>query len=327
MLHFFFLVFVTEISWQIALPASMVPNFSFAFFGMGIWYIIRYNHSNKNLYLRYLNIIISGLFMLALWSLTVILITKIVYSSFSVYVNEEILLNYMLVPGVFWFIILSLVFKMMLLLSEYAERKASEERLQKMLTETKLNALKAYINPHFLFNSLNSVNSLISHDPEKARKLLVNLSEYFRACIRNKDNGLVSLRDEIKNVFMYFDIEQERFADNIEYIEEIDQNCLEVELPPMILQPLFENIIKHAVAESTERIVIYFSVFRRPDDIVEISIKNTYDPDSIPAIKGEGLGLESCRRRFTMQFNRDDLFFVKKDEIYFTVIILVPEKE
>ncbi len=325
-MHFLFLLFFIGSSWQTALPASLVPAVNFAFMGVGVWYIVRYSHFNKKEILRYIHIIVAGIFILFIWALSVVIVLKIVHNSFSQLQTEEILWYYILSPGVFYYSILALIFKLIILLWENAEKKAAEEHLQKLLTESKLNAIKAYINPHFLFNSLNSVNSLINSEPEKARKLLINISEYFRACIRNKDSGLIRLEDEIRNVYMYFDIEKERFLDRIEFEENVDKQSLKAELPPMILQPLFENIIKHAVSESDKIINIKLTVFTRPDNYIEIQLSNNYDKDIVPSIKGEGLGLEACRKRMSLQFNRDDLFFVKKEKEKFTVIILLPEK-
>jgi two-component system, LytTR family, sensor kinase len=326
MLHFLFLVFFIGSMWQTTIPASIIPVVIFAFFGIGVWYIVKYSHFNKREIIRYIHIIIAGLFILFIWALSVVIIMKIVHNSFSQLQDEEILWYYILSPGVFYYAILALIFKLIILLWENAEKKAAEERLQKLLIESKLNAIKAYINPHFLFNSLNSVNSLINSDPERARIILINMSDYFRACIKNKDSGLIKLEDEINNVYMYFDIERERFFDRIEFEQEIDRECLNAELPPMILQPLFENIIKHAVTESIEKINIKLKISSRPDDYVEIQLSNNYNKDIVPSLKGEGLGLDACRRRMSLQFSRDDLFFVNKSAEIFNVIILLPKK-
>ena len=140
--------------------------------------------------------------------------------------------------------------------------------------------LRSQINPHFLFNSLNSVSSLTITDPDKARMMVIKLSELMRYALSRKDEQPVTLQSELDNLRLYLDIEKVRFGDRLEIEEKIDPGCLRAMLPVMILQPLYENAIKHGVYESTKKVMIRTSV-QFVSSFVEIAIINTLDRKSV----------------------------------------------
>ena len=229
---------------------------------------------------------------------------------------------YQFTTGVFFYTIFVLVYRLMILFNKYTEKARSEERLQKLVTETKLHALKAYVNPHFLFNSLNSVNALISSNPEVAREMLVNLSEYFRYSLKQKDNSFISLQEEVHYTLTYFDIERLRFGERLELNVNICHECNEVKVPVMILQPLFENIIKHAVSESLQKIKVDFIV-KKEEDFLTILIQNNYDVDAVLK-KGTGLGLQTTYDRISLIYQSKVLMNYKKENSIFSVNIKIP---
>ena len=127
-------------------------------------------------------------------------------------------------------------------LTNLSEKKAKEARLESLIKETELKMLRSQINPHFLFNSLNSVSSLTITDPEKARDMVIKLSEFMRYALSRKDEQPVSFRSELENLRLYLNIEKVRFGDRLSIEENIDENCLEIKMPVMLLQPLYENL-------------------------------------------------------------------------------------
>ena len=191
-----------------------------------------------------------------------------------------------------------------------------------MLTESKLSTLKAYINPHFLFNSLNSVNALITSNPEQAREMLINLSEYFRYSLKQKDNNFINFADELHYTFTYFDIERLRFGERIVLKTDIDENISEIKVPVMILQPLFENIIKHAVAESLVQIIVNFNA-KINNGFLEIDLENNYDEESIPT-KGTGIGLDTTYERLHLIYQNKDLLNYSKNKGIFKLNLKIP---
>jgi two-component system LytT family sensor kinase len=121
------------------------------------------------------------------------------------------------------------------------------EQQQMRLNEARLAALSSQINPHFLFNTLNSVASLIRQDPEQARQVVYKLSKILRRLLRKQDN-MVPLREELSFIDDYLAIEMVRFGDKLHFVKEVEAGCMDMLVPSMLLQPLVENSIRHGLA-------------------------------------------------------------------------------
>jgi LytS/YehU family sensor histidine kinase len=182
--------------------------------------------------------------------------------------------------------------------------------------------LRSQINPHFLFNSLNSVSSLTITDPEKARSMIIKLSEFMRYALSRKDDQPVTLQSELDNLGLYLDIEKVRFGDRLFLEENIDPGCLRVKLPVMILQPIYENAVKHGVYETSKKITVKTTV-AQSDGFVEITIFNNFDPEATPA-KGTGTGLINVTRRLELMYGNRAALKTEKENDSFTVRIFVP---
>lgn len=127
------------------------------------------------------------------------------------------------------------------------------EEQERLLLQARMEALQSQINPHFLFNTLNSVSSLVRFDPDTAREMIVKLANILRRLLRAKGDSFVQLREELQFIDDYLDIEQVRFGkDKLRIIKELDSTTLDVVVPSMILQPLVENSIKHGLAPKIE---------------------------------------------------------------------------
>lgn len=182
--------------------------------------------------------------------------------------------------------------------------------------------LRSQINPHFLFNSLNSVNSLIITNPDKAREMIINLSEFMRYTLSKKDEQPVSLKSELENLKLYLEIEKVRFGDKLSTEENIDTECLETKMPVMILQPLYENAIKHGVYESTDRVRIITSA-KKTNKAVEITITNNYD-DTAPPKTGTGTGLINVVRRLELFYGDKASLKTTKENGIYIVLLKIP---
>ncbi len=202
---------------------------------------------------------------------------------------------YRIGTGVFIYGLIILSYFLFISLSNLSEKNAKEARLESLVKETELKMLRSQINPHFLFNSLNSISSLTITDPEKARDMVIKLSDFMRYALSRKDEQPVSLQSELENLRLYLDIEKVRFGDKLTTEENIDHDCLDFKIPVMLLQPLYENAVKHGVYESTESVRIMTKA-RFIDGFFEIIISNNYDP--APSLKkGTGTGLLNVTRR------------------------------
>jgi hypothetical protein len=172
-------------------------------------------------------------------------------------------------------------------------------QLRARVVSTELEALQARINPHFLFNTLNSIAALIREDPARAEAVTLQLSALFRYTLQAPRQGLVSLDDEMTIVRGYLSIEQERLAHRLTYEISVDDALLSVRVPALILQPLVENAIKHGVATSVAGGTVRVRGWRE-NGRVELSVINTGSGRS--TAPGTGEGLDSIRRRLRTTF-------------------------
>jgi sensor histidine kinase YesM len=179
-----------------------------------------------------------------------------------------------------------------------AERKGAE--LQLLAQESELKALRAQLNPHFLFNSLNSLSALTAVDPARAREMCVLLSDFLRRSLGLGERRLVVLREELDLARAYLTIEQIRFGARLKVDWRIDAGCEPALLPTLLLQPLVENAIKHGIAALPEGGTLAIAA-EAVEGHVLLSVDNPMDPDA-PAPQGLGLGLRQVRQRLLGRF-------------------------
>jgi len=204
------------------------------------------------------------------------------------------------------------------------EKIKKEGEYKSLIREAELQALKSQINPHFLFNSLNSISSLTVSNPEKAQEMVINLSTFMRYSLMHNEKEMVLFSRELENIKLYLSIEKVRFGRKLNAEFEIDAHCLEAEIPNMILQPLFENAIKYGVYETTEQVTIK-TTCECESNVLKITITNDYDPDSLKR-KGEGIGLKNIRKRMEIIYNQPDLMKITDHKTSFEVQLVIPQK-
>jgi two-component sensor histidine kinase len=173
--------------------------------------------------------------------------------------------------------------------------------LQKHLAESQLAQLKAQLQPHFLFNSLNTISSLMQVDVERADRLLTRLADLLRASLQAGANAMTSLREELQLLTLYAQIMEERFAGRVALIWNISDDALDATVPAMLLQPLLENAFKHGVERSREPVTIRIDAQRR-DDVLQVTIRNSGTVlDAPPEM---GIGLRNCRERLELIYGQ-----------------------
>ncbi|GAF63202.1 putative histidine kinase [Bacillus sp. TS-2] len=201
------------------------------------------------------------------------------------------------------------------LLSSQLELAAAEKSYQ-LAKEAEINALQAQISPHFLFNTLNTVISLIRMDPNKARKLLHALSQFLRQNVSATTTTVLhSVEDELKHIQSYLSIEETRFEGRFHISYQIDSKCLETSIPPLTLQPIVENAIKHAFKNQDMHCQLEISIKEKEQDVVLSVTDNGIGFDSeemnwlgqkvAPSKTGTGIGLYNINKRLQMKFGDD----------------------
>lgn len=307
-----------------AIPDAIVSLLIYSGLGLSLWYPFSYfNVTSSRTIAVTTNLIISGAISVTLW----VIINKYFVLAILPKLNDyqaywEATFPYRIGTGVFIYGMIVLTYYLFVSLYNLSEKNAKEARLETLVKETELKMLRSQINPHFLFNSLNSVSSLTITDPEKAREMVIKLSEFMRYALSKKDEQPVSLRSELENLRLYLDIEKVRFGDRLSTEENIEAGCLEIKMPVMLLQPLYENAIKHGVYESTECVSIKTKVVCK-DGYLEIVISNNYDPTPSP-VRGTGTGLKNVSRRLDLFYgNRASISAIKENGIY-SVTLFIP---
>ncbi|QDW67265.1 sensor histidine kinase [Luteimonas granuli] len=190
----------------------------------------------------------------------------------------------------------------------YARRAAQRERqsrkLQVMVVQARLDALSAQLNPHFLFNALNSIAEMVHRDAESADRMLVALGELLRASLEHRDTQWVTVREELGLLRDYLDIERYRLGDRLQVEWNVDPRAEVVPVPPLLLQPLAENAILHALSLRTVRGVLAIDVRL---DGEELSVGISDDGGQRPSAPRHGRGLGNLRERLKYAYGRADL--------------------
>ncbi len=198
-----------------------------------------------------------------------------------------------------------------------------KEHVEKMAKDAELYQLRQQLQPHFLFNSLNSINALISRDPEKAREMVLQLSEFLRGTIRKDDKKWIDITEEVAYLRLFLSIEQIRFGDRLHVVFQMEEKAQQQKIPPLLIQPLLENAVKHGLNSLTGQVTVETNV-QRKGSYLEITITNPYDPSGGHAL-GTGFGLEAVKRRLYLLFGRHDLLAVSPSEDLFTVWMKIPQ--
>jgi two-component system, LytTR family, sensor kinase len=209
--------------------------------------------------------------------------------------------------------------------AELAEKELAEERLLQLKTRAELDALRAKVQPHFLFNTLNSIASLIAINPAKAEEMVERLSELFRYALDAEQKHISSLQQELNVVRDYLEIEKVRLGERLDYRIEVTADLGEVEVPSLLLQPLVENSIRHGIGPLSAggRIEIRCRCER---DRVLIEIRDSgkgFDP----LATSEGFGLRGVRERLQLHYGERHQFTIEQDNGTRIHILLPLEKE
>jgi two-component system, LytTR family, sensor kinase len=318
------LYYYGNLSWQASLIDSVVYNVVMMLLGFSLWFPLWYKQKNCSTSRIVAHNFLAGFVAILLW----IVVSGMVCGIFLGNDEHYILLTSRILPlRVLWglehILIIMLLYHFFMFYGDLEEKRLQEEVLKKQVKESELKTLKAQLNPHFLFNSLNSVSALTITDPKGARNMINQLSELLRYSLRNKHTDIISLADELNNIRRYMSIEKVRFGELLNYEENADPECLEKRLPAMILQPLFENSIKHGLYESFEPVTVKINCCVKGDNL-EIVVANNCN-DAMVSPRGEGLGLRNTANILRNLYNRDGLLKSGIIDNCFEVQMIIPQ--
>jgi len=312
-----------------AIWTSFSSNYVYALLSYGIWKFCNYfsleKHSFGVVVLFHLGLahlvtliwlaLLYGLWI-GLWGMEVLALVRF---------NQVVGWQYLF--GLFYYIVLAGVFYTIIYYRNFRERELKTAEMAVLVRESELRALRLQMNPHFLFNSLNSVNALIGREPDKARRMIAKLSELLHFSLKSTDRNLIPLREELELVHTYLEIEKVRFEDRLDYAEKIDERLMAREFPALLLQPLIENAVKYGVADSRSGGTIRLDISQQNQRLC-CRISN-HSPNRVYRLPspttGSGTALENARKRLTNLYGnqyRFELDLSRPDT--FTVWLEIP---
>lgn len=321
-MHFLMLLEFT-VAWPVALVDSLLSNALLAGSAILIIRTLGFYRPSKN---KYLYLFVWCVMLSILWALVVRYSLTALFHGQALYVeflDKSILFRFdiaFLLNGCA--AILSMLWYNVEEQREQASRKTDAEKLAR---DAELYKLRQQLQPHFLFNSLNSISALTASQPEKARKMIQQLSDFLRAALKKEDHQWVSFAEELQHLQLYLDMEKLRFGHRLVTEIRSDENCADRLLPPMLLQPIVENAIKFGLYGTTGEIVIRITAACN-DDYLTISVENPFDPETAAPERGTGFGLSSVQRRLYLLFARNDLLLTAFRERQFRTTVKIPRQ-
>ncbi len=207
---------------------------------------------------------------------------------------------------------------------EQNETEIRRSAAEQMLKDAELFKLRQQLQPHFLFNSLNSISALTITNAEGAREMIQQLSDFLRSTLRREEIQLITLQEELAHLKLYLDIEKVRFGHRLQISINTGKALSSMLLPALLLQPLVENAIKFGLYNTLEAIEIGITATEK-NNVLVITVVNPFDEDCLQAASGTGFGLESVRRRLYLLFGRYDLLETIADKNLFTTKLTIPQ--
>jgi hypothetical protein len=319
----FFNLFFEILPWGISLVDGSVFGFLLGAFGMAVWFVVRYNSPDDKPFVQLLTTHLAAAIILALvWVYGSGFLANILVSdpAYHNYLDRQ--LTNRIFIGFIVYILMATIFYLYFFYKKNREKNERENELKQEVREAVLRALKSQINPHFLFNSLNSIASLTLTNPEKAHEMVIALSDFMRYSLRKQHNEMVALEEEINHIRLYLQIEKIRFGNKMKYSFQVDPDCLSCQIPTLLLQPLFENAVKYGVYEASEEVEVSMTA-NKEGDHTKLIIMNSYDTEAASP-KGEGIGLKNVQERLWLVYNSNNLLQIQDEQGRFVVTILLP---
>ncbi len=311
----------------IALADGLFFNFSFAIFGLGLWYLIKYSVWDEKDNLQVLiNLFAGGIIIIAFWIGFNELLLRLIFNSSEEYLDFLKSFRFWRISvAIFYYTLTILIYYVIFYYARLQEKKSAEIELKRNISEARLNLLRNQVNPHFLFNSLNSISSLTISEADKAREMIGKLSTFLRHSLIQEPNAMISLEEELNICKEYLEIEKIRFSDKFDFKFDIPSDLKSFEVPNMILQPLFENSIKYGVQENTGNTIVQCFAQKSEDSIL-ISISNTMESSSIYKKESTGFGHRHIKERLFLKYEGKAHFSLRTTDDSYTAEIKLPLK-
>jgi two-component system, LytTR family, sensor kinase len=231
-----------------------------------------------------------------------------------------LIVNYMTL-----FLLWSVIYFAIAFFTQYRKEEIERLKWENALKEFELNKLKSQLNPHFVFNALNGIRSLVEEDPMKAKSAITQLSNILRNSLLSDRTRTIPFLEEMKTVNDYLNLEKIRFDERLQFQTDLDPVTLSIQVPPMMIQTLVENAVKHGISKRVAGGWISIKS-RLNKNFAEIRIDNT---GTLKGTDSDGFGIVNTLHRLELIYNKPDLFTIEQSEqevVSATIKIPIPVK-
>ncbi len=309
----------------LALADSLVYNALYAGVAIDFWYAVRFlNIERRRPLVLILAHVIAAAIFVVLWLIAGNYLMNLLDGgniTYKTFVMEAFPAR--VISGFLYYFIIILVYYLFIYYSSFREKLTREADLRALVKETELSLLRSQLNPHFIFNSLNSISALTLSSPAMAQDMLIRLSSYLRYALEHHKDTLIAFEQELENSLLYLEIEKVRFGEKLIFEKEIEESCGQALVPAMLLQPLLENAIKHGVYESQAPVIIHMNCSLR-DHVLHICISNNFETEVVSK-RRKGIGLRNVQERLHLLYGRKDLMNTAIRDAVYEVDLYIPQ--
>lgn len=316
----FFLLLINHFPIDIAWKDTLLSGLIISIISQILYFIQTYYHAKKPVNFSNFGLI---LMLTAIYQL-------LINSSFKIIIGDERWTQYIFpFEGpraiIVFFILITVSLYWWIQKNQQIQSQVHQQLIEqeRALTKAELDNIHQQIQPHFLFNSLNSITALTEINPQEANRMILLLSDFLRGTLRKDIQTLIPVSEEIDQIKRYLEIEKIRFGHRLKTDFHLDETCLETLVPPLLLQPVIENAIKFGLYGSIDEVTIFVSVTCQNQHLF-IEVRNPFDSDFVQEKTGKGFGLTSIKRRLTLLFNQHDLLTTEKKDNQFITKIRIP---
>lgn len=310
-----------------ALSGSLLSHYLMALFSIPVWFLVSRLLADKKLPFHFVGHLVGVLIYTYLWLQSFLALFHFLFGETVWQQSQLFMIKYWLVhEAVIVYAVFVGIFYLRRSQQQLREKEQREAELRLHTNQMELAILKAQLNPHFLFNTLNSINALVGSDPEAARRVLAQLAEVLRYSLESDRRALVPLAEELRFVETYLAIEKARFGKRLQVAMEIDESIKPLLVPPMILQPLAENAVKHGLASKEDGGELLLRVLRQNEHLEfevadnGVGTNGTFDNDALH----RGRGLHNTDLRLRKMFGDSSALQISHGKDGFRVRFKIP---
>jgi sensor histidine kinase YesM len=313
------LEYTFSFGWRVSLADAAMTNLIIAICGYDMILVMKYYQPLQVIRIA-MSIGLAVLCVIAIQHLIPMVVEE--SETYLLFLDKSLFIR-----GLYSWLMIALVSALTGLWLTLRDRQEADNRkvaIEKLAREAELSRLRQQLQPHFLFNSLNSISALAGSKPEEARKMIHQLSDFFRGTLKKDDQQLISLSEELEHLTLYLEIEKVRFGHRLTTDIQCEDHALSMKLPSLLLQPIVENAIKFGLYDTLGETLVSIHAIAE-NNTLTIKVENPYDASSSQPRRGTGFGLNSIQRRLYLLYARNDLLITSQKENIFTTTIKIPQ--